>query len=77
MGKSRQTRLQYLLERLHTVADGLEELATECEDSLGNIEGTNLENTERNQRLAEATGTLRDQADAVNDAASELDGVEF
>lgn len=55
----------------------LDELASELEEAWGNVEGTNLENTERNQRLSENAEFFRSWADDIGNARDEMQGVEL
>ena len=77
MKKSKQDRLSEISVKFHEVYDLLDELVSEVEDSVSNQEGTNLENTERFQRLQEASETLSQARDDIDSALSDLDNVEF
>lgn len=77
MSKSRQERLEEISAKFHEAYDLLDELVSETEDSVSNQEGTNLENTERFQRLQEASETLSQARGDIDSALSDLDNVEF
>ena len=65
MEKTLLDKLGNLCDELRTVYDKLDDYTTGREDALNNMSGTNLENTERYQRLSDACDTLREATDGV------------
>lgn len=74
---TRQQRLDAILEKLRIAADDLGDLHGEIDESCSNMEGTNLESTERYQRWDEARGTLDEQHDQLESLIGELENIEF
>ena len=77
MAKSKAERLQAALDKIDK---GLAELATiaeEVTEARDNMQGTNLENTERYQRYDEAADTLQQAADDIESAKGDAEGVEL
>lgn len=75
--KSKQARLDSIVQKLDEVKCDLEDLTNEVADAVTAVEGTNLEHTERNQARAEAAQTLQEQIDALETAVDELGGLEL
>ena len=79
MGKynSRATRLADALSLIEEGKSELDSLADEMESWRDNMEGTNLENTQKYETISECADTLRTGFDDVENALVELEGVEF
>jgi chromosome condensin MukBEF complex kleisin-like MukF subunit len=75
--QTKAQRLEVIIARLSEAVVLLDELASELEDSWGNVEGSNLENTAQNQRLNENADTLREITETLESARDDLQGVEL
>ncbi len=75
--KSRANRLSDALSQIDEGMSEIEALTDEMEQWRDNMQGTNLESTERYSRVEEAAETLRQCYDDLENAKSELDNVEF
>ena len=74
------TRIQRLGEALSKIDDAISELEAlhgEMQDWADNMSGTNLENTEKYQRVEEAASQLEDGISGLQDGRDSLDEVEF
>jgi hypothetical protein len=69
---TRAKRLEAIIVKRTEVTDLLDTLTCELEESWGNIEGTNLANTEKNQRLEENATNLRDLTDDLGNGRDSL-----
>jgi len=75
--KNKNDRLSEVLTKFREAYDILDEIACEAEENVSNMEGTNLENTERFQRLQEASEQVSSARDTIDEALSDLETVEF
>lgn len=75
--KSRATRLGEALSMIEQGLSEIECLADEMESWQSNMEGTNLENTEKYQLVEECATALREAYDEIESAKSNLDSVDF
>ena len=74
---SRAKRLEKALEEIRSGLGTVEELRDEIDNWKTNLEGTNLENTEKYSLLEETFDTLEQSHDEIESACDELDNVEF
>lgn len=77
MAKSKSDRLQEALEKIDDGLAELQTLAEEITEARDNMQGTNLENTERYQRYDEAADTLQQACDDLESAKGDAEGVEL
>ena len=77
MAKSKAERLQEALDKIDEGLSELTVIADEVEEARNNMQGTNLENTERYQRYDEAADTLRQASDDIESAKGDAEGVEL
>jgi len=77
MTKSKQDRLQAALDKIDKGLAELVTIAEEVTEARDNMQGTNLENTERYQRYDEAADTLLQAADDIESAKGDAEGVEL
>jgi len=74
---SRATRLSDALSKIDEGLSEIEALADEMDSWRDNMQGTNLENTEKYSRVEETADTLRQGYDDIESARGDLDSVEF
>jgi len=74
---SRATRLSDALSKIEGGMGEIEVLADEMESWRDNMQGTNLENTDKYSRVEEAADTLRQGCDDLENAKDSLDSIEF
>ena len=77
MTKSKATRLQEALDKIDEGLAELTNIAEEVTEARDNMQGTNLENTERYQRYDEAADTLQQAADDIESAKGDAEGVDL
>lgn len=77
MAKTKAKRLQSALDKINEGLSELTTIADEVEEARDNMQGTNLENTERYQLYDEAADTLRQAADNIETAKGNIEGVEL
>jgi len=77
MSKSKADRLQEALDKIDEGLTELQTLVEEITEARDNMQGTNLENTERYQRYDEAADTLQQAADDIESAKGDAEGVEL
>ena len=74
---SRIARLSEALGKIDDAISELEELQGEMQDWADNMSGTNLENTEKYQRVEETASLLEDGINELQSGRDSLDEVEF
>ena len=77
MAKTKAQRLQSAIDKIDEGLSELTTIADEVEEARDNMQGTNLENTERYQLYDEAADTLRQAADNIETAKGDVEGVEL
>lgn len=77
MAKTKATRLQEALDKIDEGLSELREVAEEIETARDNMQGTNLENTERYERYDEAADTLTQAIDDIESARDDASNVEL
>ena len=77
MTKTRSQRLSEILDKIDEQISSLEDLKSEVEDHYGNMEGTNLEQTERYSILTEAAETLDSGISDLQNAVETLRDTTF
>ena len=75
--KNRTERAAEIASDLRDVISDLDELKEEVENQRDNMQGTNLENTQKYSTLDEAADTLDSISQELDTQASELEGVTF
>lgn len=75
--ESRAKRLERVLGLLQEGLDEVQMLQEEMESWCNNMQGTNLENTEKYSRVEECTNKLSDAVSSIEDGISNLESVEF
>jgi len=77
MAKTKAKRLQSALDKINEGLSELTTIADEVEEARDNMQGTNLENTERYQLYDEAAVTLRQAIDDIETVKGDAEGVEL
>ena len=74
---SRASRLAEAISKIQDGMDEIRSLADEISEWRGNLEGTNLENTQKYSELQECEDGLNEAAESIEAGVNDLENIEF